>query len=522
MEELPSNSSYLPIHPISLKDYVLKNPTNKRYLIIGLITIFLQFTIFKYFYPFAGYINGDSYVYLETAYHNFSVNTYPVGYSNFLRLISVFTKSDIIVVAIQYLLLQFSALSLLFTLFYFYSPAKLTRIILFLFITINPASLYLSNYISSDCFFLSLSIAWFTLLLWTISYPSKKLILITSLLLFIAFTVRYNALFYPIISVIALVLSRKKILLSIGGFAVSLILIGIFIIHTSKTYYKLSGYKQFSPFTGWQLANNGMYAYKFVAPKNRKQPPKRLQELDQMVRNYIDSTQNLQKYPYEKIIAGTIYMWSPNSPLSIYMNKQFIKDSTATALTKWSATAPIMKEYGIFLIKSYPKEFLRYYLIPNAVKYYAPPVEFLAAYSTGVDSVSPIATAWFAYKSNKISCRFKDFNVNNLNYYPILSGTVNVLFIFSLLSFIMLKGYKEQIQLTKGLGLVIGLWIVNFSFSVFASPIALRFQLFPILTTACFSLLLLEYLIKLAKSSNPATSNILNTSTEPPNIQAIS
>ena len=39
---------------------------------------------------------------------------------------------------------------------------------------------------------------------------------------------------------------------------------------------------------------------------------------------------------------------------------------------------------------------------------------------------------------------------------------------------------------------------MNFSFSVFASPIALRFQLFPILTSLIFAILLLEFLIKAA------------------------
>jgi protoporphyrinogen oxidase len=488
--------------PQSLMDYVFNNPANKWFIRLAIPIIFLQFIIFKLLYPFAGFINGDSYVYLETAYHNFYINTYPIGYSKFLRLISVFTHSDTVVVAIQYFLLQATTLSLIFTLFYFYSPVKLTKILLFGVMLVNPVYLYLANYISSDAFFLSLSLTWFTLLIWIMNRPSIWMIIVNSFVLFMAFSVRYNALFYPVISVVALLLTRRKVLMNIFGFCISILLIVVFMWSTTNKYAEISGHRQFTPFTGWQMANNALYAYRYVDSAHRKDVPLKLRQLDKIVRNYFDSSRDIRTHPSEALIASTVYMWAPNSPLSIYMDGKFKKDSTATPLKRWSTVAPIMNEYGSFLMKTYPNEFIKFYLIPNAMKYYAPPVEFLNQYSTGVDSVNETAKVWFGYKSNKIKCYFKDFRVTVLDFYPILTGTMNVVLVFSLISFIILRGYKRFPELKKGLILLASLWAVNFGFSVFASPIALRFQLFPILISLSFTFLLLEFLIRSAMGTN--------------------
>jgi len=155
----------------------------------------------------------------------------------------------------------------------------------------------------------------------------------------------------------------------------------------------------------------------------------------------------------------------------------------------------MMQDYGSFLVRTYPVEFAKYYLIPNAMKYYVPPVEFLDHYSTGIDSVAQIAQVWFDYKSKKIRTNLKDFKVNVLNFYPVFTGTMHVVLILSMLSFFLLNGYRHYPQLKRGILLVITLWAVNFGFSVFASPIALRFQLFPILVSFSFTFLLVEFLI---------------------------
>lgn len=481
--------------PLTLKDYIFKSEENKPYVWTAVIGIVVQLLFFKYWYPFASYINGDSYAYMETAYFNLAINTYPVGYSMFLRLFSVFTHSDTALVVFQYVLLQGSVLSLIFTLFHFYNPARLTRIGLFGFMLFNPAFLYLANYVSSDTLFLSLSIMWFTSLLWIIYRPTTRLIVFHSLVLFLAFTIRYNALFYPLIAGVAFLLTKKYYPLKLAGLALCLLLIGSFINYNANQYKELTGIRQFTPFTGWQMANNAMYAYKFVPRAGRKPAPARFKKIDKMVQDYFDSTRNNPMHPEEDLVASTIYMWTPSAPLRMYMEQQFKKDSTAPEMKRWASVAPLYKDYGTYLIKTYPMAFLKYYLFPNALKYYAPPVEFLESYSTGVDSVHPIAQRWFSYKTNKITTIFKDFKVDILNFYPILTGTMNVIFFLGMLGFLVLEGYKQHRMMSKGLLLVVCLWLVNFGFSVFASPIALRFQMFPIIVMTSFAFLFMGFII---------------------------
>jgi protoporphyrinogen oxidase len=485
---------------LSLKDYIFRNPANKYFLWTAIIGILFQFIVFKLLYPFASFINGDSYVYLQTAYLNYDINTYPVGYSKFLRILSVFTKSDTALVALQYLFLQTTLLSFIFTLFYFYKPGKLVKILLFGFMLFNPVFLYLANYVSSDALFISLSLLWFTQLLWIIHRPTNRLILLQALVLFLAFTVRYNALYYPIIGIIAFLLSKHRFVVKLAGQLIGFALIAAFMFFTSSKYYELAGKNEFSPFTGWQMANNAMYAYKFVDSQRVKKAPPRFQQLDKMVRTFFDTTRDTKKYPSEMLMASTVYMWDPHSPLQKYMDNQFKYDSLSGPVKRWATMAPFYAEYGSYLIREYPVDFLKYYLWPNALKYYVPPVEFLENYSTGVDTVSSIAQFWFGYKTNKLNTYFKDLKVNVLSFYPVLVGIMNVVFILGVFGFVFLQGYKQYPLLKKALLLVVPFWLVNFGFSVFASPIALRFQLFPILVFLSFATLFLEYMVHEART----------------------
>lgn len=494
----------LNMNPLSkgvMSEYIFSDDLNKWFVWIGIPAVIIQLIAFKILYPFAGFINGDSYSYLLSAYHNYNIDTYPIGYSRFLRLFSVFSKWDTALVSFQYLLLICSLFYFIFSIFYFFKPTKWTRSILFCVTLFNPVFLYLANYVSSDALFLSISLIWFTQLLWILYRPTGMLIISNAVVLFIAFIVRYNALFYPILSIIALMLTNYRVVIKIAGVGLSILLIAAFIQFTSYQYYKISGIRQFSPFTGWQIANNALYGYRSVDSLHKKDVPIKFRKLDRMVRTYFDTShRELQRNPQELIDASTVYMWDPNSPLQIYKRGLSVKDTTSE-LQKWATAAPLLSEYGYFLIRSYPNEYLKHYLLPNILKYYAPPVEFLETYSTGIDTVHFIAQAWFGYESNKLTTRFKDFKVNIFKYSPILVGVFNVVFFFGVLSFLILRGYRYNYNLRLGLLLAVSLWILNLAFSVFASPIALRFQLFPIIVSFTFSLLLVEFMVKVAVSS---------------------
>lgn len=485
--------------PGSFGNNLFYNKAGKVFWWVAVMAIPAQFTVFKILYPYAGFINGDSYAYLQSAYFNYDISTYPIGYSKFLRLFSVFSRSDTALVAFQYLSIQVSALWFIFTLFSLYTPGRITKWLLFILVVFNPAFLYLSNYVSSDALFLSVSLIWFTLLLHLLRRPTVRLMIWQPGVLLLAFMIRYNALYYPVVAAVALLLTRQPVKIKWMGITATFLVVAGFMFFTGGKYKELTGTWQFTPFSGWQIANNALYAYRYATPRPVGQVPARFRSLDRMVRNYFDTSRDLRTHPSEMVIAGTMYMWDPRSPLQQYMIQRF-KGSSAGSLQQWASMAPLYAAYGSYLVRSYPAAYFNYYLWPNALKYYAPPGEFLDTYNMGRDTVSRIAREWFGYKTNKVKSPFNDFTVKTLDFLPILAGAANIVFMFGWLFVWLLKGIGRRSLLSRIAWLVLTLWIVNFGFSVLAAPITLRYQLFAILVLTSFSVLLTDHIYKIAFS----------------------
>jgi hypothetical protein len=158
---------------------------------------------------------------------------------------------------------------------------------------------------------------------------------------------------------------------------------------------------------------------------------------------------------------------------------------------------PFYKSYGLFIIKQYPSHFMRYFVWPNFKKYYAPPVEFLETYNSGKQYVTKETKKWFGYKTTMVSTRLRDNNVWILNFYPILSGIINVIMLCSLACYGLLKGWKHNKYFNKTIVLGGIIWLSNAGFTIFASSVALRFQAFPIILTTINVALLIDWMIGL-------------------------
>ena len=91
-----------PVPSQTFAQFLFHNKRNRIILYLATAVIIIQFAIFKYLYPFANYIHDDSLFYLNAEGENLTINTYPIGYSKFLRLVSVFAKPDWILVSLQY------------------------------------------------------------------------------------------------------------------------------------------------------------------------------------------------------------------------------------------------------------------------------------------------------------------------------------------------------------------------------------------------------------------------------------
>jgi hypothetical protein len=496
------DATTIPANTVSFRDYLFKDKRNRTILILAAVAMVIQFGVFKWFYPFASFIHGDSFVYIRIASLNSDVDMYLVGYGKFLRLFNFFTYSDTALVTFQYLLIQSSALIFLFTIFYFYNCNKIIRIIILAFMVLNPLFLYLANMVSSDGVFLAVSFIWFTTLLWLIYRPSTKLILLHSLFIFIAFTLRYNALIYPVITAIALIFSKQiwqRKTLTVFTCIMPCVL---FMIYSGNKYKELTGTWQASPFSGWQLANNAMYAYRYVDKKNRKPVPPEYKPLDRMVTDYFDSTRDLIKYPTEGLQASTFYMWHPTMPLQRYMNRLYI-NNPADEVKKWASMGPLYKGYGLFLIKQYPAYYAKYFILPNTGKYLMPPGEYLEVYNTASHYVATVAQQWFGYKSTKVYTRTKTLDINILNFYPVLSSLANITFVCCCVCFVALNGLKQRNYIRQGILLASLVWFVNLVFSILSTAAALRFLSFPLLLTTTFTVILLEWMWASAQVNKP-------------------
>jgi len=171
------------------------------------------------------------------------------------------------------------------------------------------------------------------------------------------------------------------------------------------------GQKTYTPFSGWQLANNALYVYRHVDSAKRKQVPTKLQQLDNMVRIYFDTFRNKTAHPTERDVLGTFYMWADRSPLQQYMKQKYIPNQSKQTSDNfnyymWAQAAPIMSQYGSWIIRNYPLDFIKYYIIINAANYFFPTTEFLGEYNTNLNNIQPIAQTWFELKSRKIRSNF--------------------------------------------------------------------------------------------------------------------
>ncbi|MDO6433886.1 NAD(P)/FAD-dependent oxidoreductase [Flavitalea sp. BT771] len=489
----PTLSRKDPLPEYSFKSFLWKNKWNRAYLLLAAVAMLAQFAIFKFLYPYANYF-VDSYSYLEAAYRNSDVNTWPVAYSKFLRIFSAFSHSDMLLVAFQYFFIQCSSLFLLFTVQYFFKPSKIIFLILYVFFLFNPISHYLANYISADATFIGLSTLWIAQLIWIICRPMTSHIFIHAVLLLLVFTLRYNAIYYPLISTLAFIFTKRHSWFKIAGIAFSFMLLSFSVLYTSQKMYKVTGYRQFSAFGGWQLANNALYAYEHVKNEPNDKFPERFAKLENMVRQHKDTILRVKQSRLDTL-RNYFYLWSPRAPLLQYMMREWKGDSTSPYFKKWAAEGPLYQDYAFFLIKKYPLSFAQYFLWPNAIKFAVPPIEFLGVYNMGEDSVDRLAKEWFDYKTLRISHHYKDHDVTSLNWYPIFNALVNLFLVISLAGFLLFNGIKIALpSYTIVLALILVFWILNMGFSIFASPVVLRYQVFPASLSFVFALLSTRYI----------------------------
>lgn len=477
-------------------DFVIKNSLHKRYMVIALISTTVEFVIFKLLYPFADFFS-DSYSYIYGASANLDINIWPIGYSKFLRLFHFITHSDTAVVAFQYFFLELTCLFFFFTALYFYRPSKTSQVILFVFLFFNPLFLYISNYVNSDSLFAALSVWWFTQLIWIIERPKRYQIFVQAILLLLCFTIRNNAYYYPIVTIIAFALSRQTLLRKLVGVSLSVVLIISFVLFTREAAYKLTGTRQFSLFTGWQLANNALYMYGHIQVDNSQLPTPQAKEIDTLAK-YFYSHMKLPEFDaYLNTYGANFFIREPQAPLKRYMRHHYSTQSDQELITNWGRSSVAFESFGKYLITHYPLSFSRYFVLRNTPNYFIPPLEKLEVYNLGEGEVEPIAARWFDYKTVKVSAISKDFQSHILNLFPIGFALLNFFCIGGIiLLFMQNKSKMSAISISKNILLSASLLLLNMLFCITTTIIVMRYEFFPMTICLLLSVLILEKLNK--------------------------
>jgi hypothetical protein len=496
---MPETSHNLP----STKDHTFLRyllTVKRNHLLIAILSIVIQFIFLKTLFPYPNFIK-DSHSYLAVAILNADVGEWPIGYSKFLLLFHHLTNSGTALTFFQFFLLETAVLYFVFTIEFILKPAKHLSNILFAILLYNPLFLLISNYISSDALFTALSFLWITQICWTVYRPSMTSTALHAVILLLAFTVRYNALYYPLISVLAYILCPLQWWAKITGILLPLLLISCFVYYTSSKNAELTGKSQFSAFGGWQIANNALNMYGHVKKNALHSNPSELFELDSFTRSYFDHSKN---YNYFVIGAGTYFLWSRDAPLRQYLDYTWQKDSSNDYFKKWVSMGPLYSAYGFYLIKQYPFAYLKYFIWPNVNNYLLPPLESLNVYNDGTHTSDPITQNWFGYKSNAINHPYKGFYMSILNYYPVLAAFITLCFLLGITGFFLFNGLKvSERKLTNLILIIASLWFINFLFSIFSSPIVFRYQIFALFVVLPFSFLLLDFLHRSKPKNKP-------------------
>ncbi|SDG49139.1 hypothetical protein [Chitinophaga filiformis] len=466
-----------------------KSNPDRIYAYAAIVIAFVQFIIFKYLYPFPNFL-PDSYNYIRSALRNMNANLWPVGYSKLISFVGFFNHSDTLLIFVQYFMYIVAALYFFFTFLSIIQCSKWVKIGIFIFLFLNPAFIFISNYISSDIFFTSLSLIWISQLFRIIKTPSTTLLTAHIFILLFAFAVRYNALFYPVISII--VILKTSIPKGSKVFTIITIFLTLvtFAMYTSNENKRIFGTRQFSAFGGWQLASNALTAYEHV--ENRKQAPEKFAALQAEVNKYLDSVKATANEDAEPKTHYAFYLWEEKAPLQRYS-----RIVTPTGSKRMATVAPLYKDYGTYLISQHPGAFFNHYLLPNAKQYFLPWPEFLSIYNQGLTTVKSEAVQWFGYKNNNVSTRVAKRTNHLFDYYPILIVCITLLFLGGSILYFTKKWYLfTTTQFRSALLITLLFWITNLFFSVFASPIVLRYQLFNMALAFTFALPLVDFFLR--------------------------
>jgi hypothetical protein len=480
---------------VSLLQFMLSDPSNKKYWITAVCISILYLVILKILFPSPSFYS-DSYTYIQAAKDNVVISFRPVEYSAFLRFLHNFSTSDFIVVAAQYLLNILANLFLFFTCTCLFPLNPKLKWVLFAILIGNPLYLFYSNYILSDALFCSITVIWITILMLIIRKPGWKNITIQMILLIFLFKLRYNAIIFPVFTTIALLLSRQAFWKKIAEAALSFILVLLLVKNISDKTEQLTTVHVFSAFSGWQLANNAIHVLKH-ADMDTTDSEEDDKEIYRYIRTYLDTSR------YEKSTPENIdgnYLWNKQSPLKQYLPHYKQKNFYLNYFQAWTALGPVYSEFGTEVILQHPFTYIRYFVLPNTRSYFFPDLEAYGTYNENRDTVAKVA--------NVVKTSHSGIYHLIMTPWKFIFPALNCLFLLITSCYFFSGIYKKSNQLFNlSLLLYTVFYFTNFIFVSTLAPNVFRYHVFIITLSIPYCIYLLQYNLSINNGLNQLTTD---------------
>ncbi|HVU56035.1 MAG TPA: hypothetical protein VHD83_13315 [Puia sp.] len=478
-------------------EFMWSDHINRMYLLGAVLITTALWTVFKYFYPYPNVI-FDSYNYVRAAALHWNYNAWPIGYSKFLQVFAGLTHSALMLTTFQYFFLEFSCLLFFFTWRAVFQPDRIVSNIFFALLFVNPLFIFCCNFIISDGLFIGISLLWITQLFLIIRRPRPYMVITQALLLFAAFTIRYNALYYPLVVTLAFLFSRERAWFKIGGIALPLLLVGCFIQCTRHEVKKGTDQAQFSAFGSWKLANDVLYMYAHVPPEKIEDMAPRFHQLENEVQQYFHQfSKPVGLAADDDFTSGSRYMYFLNSPLVTYMHRKYPGEFPIFLNTRsyWQV-APLYQDYALYLVRKNPVAFGRWFLWPNLGRYIMPPEEIFNSEESFVLKYSgPYFHELFHLDTLYTPPHLVNLGVQLMEKSAGIVRMGHLCFLPGLVVFLLCSGFRQMSRPSRlCLVLATGLWACDFCFSLVSAAIVLRYQLFVMVLELGLGLYFIEYI----------------------------
>jgi hypothetical protein len=476
----------------SFRDFVFREHRVFTCCTAGILI--LHFILLKVFYPHTIVI-GDGHHYIRVAMNNMEISGWPIGYPKLLEWIHALIKDDWIVGCLQYMLLEGAVLWFYFTVRYLLCPGKWVSLIILGCLILNPYILFISNYVLSDGPFAALTVLWFTLTLWFIYRPKSVYVYLLITLIFLAYTLRYYAMCYPLITVPLILFSRVRWRVKLSGIALGCLLFLGFKWYTENLFERSIGQREFSPLSGWRLASNALIMYRHIPRREADVAPPELEPLHRLVLHDLAVMAPLDSLP--DVALQNYFTFQPGSPLCRYCGVYFNDYVTTEEIKRWTSVGRLYRDYGLFLIKKHPWAYARYFIGQGIDWFILSRVDMTNVFPEGGVEILDETKKWFGYKSDWLPC--SSGKLYSITYFPTVVAIFNLLLILSIAGYFFCGCHKTAgVLVNRAVILVAVNWMINFLFIIFSSPALLRYSLSTMIVNIVFVPVLLERIIVLS------------------------